>query len=340
MTSGGARPGSSAASRTRPPGTAYLGIDLGATTLSVVVGDETGEVIGRFHGQTPSGPDGTALAEAVLGGVRAACDDAGCDPTAIVAAGIGAIGPLDPAAGAVIDPVNLPGIDRIELVEPVAQLVDADVRLHNDATAAAIGERFYAADNPPDLVYLTISTGIGAGVISDGRVIAGHRGNAAEMGHVTLDPTSDLRCGCGARGHWEALCGGSNLAAHARSLAPEFETDLQLDQATPATLLAAAGSDPLATHLAERIGTWNAIGVSILVHAYDPARVVAGGAVARNHPGTILDPIRDELPEHTLESPPPIDVTELGSGATVRGALASALTGGDGAVDGNADRNR
>lgn len=340
MTSGGTRPASSAVSRARPPGTAYLGIDLGATTLSVLVGDEAGEVIGRFDGQTPSGRDGMGILEAVLDAIRTACDDAGCDPTAIVAAGIGAIGPLDPAAGAVVDPVNLPGIDRIELVEPVARLVDADVRLHNDATAAAIGERFYAANTPADLVYLTISTGIGAGVISDGHVIAGHRGNAAEIGHVTLDPTSDLRCGCGAFGHWEALCGGSNLAAHARRLAPEFDTDLLLDQATPATLLAAAGSDPLATHLAERVGTWNAIGVSLLVQAYDPARVVVGGAVARNHPGTILDPIRDELPEHTLESPPPIELTELGAEATVRGALASALTGGDGAVDGNADRNR
>lgn len=334
MTSGGARPESAAGSRTRPPGMAYLGIDLGATTLSVLVGDETGNVVGRFRGRTPSGPDGDAIVEAVLNAIRAACDDAGCDPTAVVAAGIGSIGPLDQAAGAVVDPVNLPGIDRIDLVGPVAELVDADVRLHNDATAAAIGERYYATGDPADLAYLTISTGIGAGVIADGRVLRGHRGNAAEMGHVTLDSSSALRCGCGARGHWEALCAGSNLPAHARSLADEFDTDLQLEDVTPASLLAAAGSDPLATRLVERVGTWNAIGVSLLVHAYDPARVVVGGALARNHPTTILEPIREELPAHTLESPPPVALTELSEEATARGALASALTGGDGAVDG------
>lgn len=285
-------------------------------------------------GQTPSGPDGDAIVEAILDAIRTACDDAGCNPTAVVAAGIGSIGPLDPAAGAVVEPANLPGIERIDLVEPVAHLVDADVRLHNDATAAAIGERYYAAGNAADLAYLTLSTGIGAGVIADGRVLRGHRGNAAEIGHVTLDPSSALRCGCGAQGHWEALCAGSNLPAHARSLADEFDTDLQLAEATPESLLAAAGSDPLATHLVERVGTWNAVGVSLLVHAYDPARVVVGGALARNHPRTILEPIRETLPAHTLESPPPVELTELGEEATVRGALASALTGGDGAVDG------
>lgn len=334
MTSGRARPESGSASGTRPPGMAYLGIDLGATTLSVLVGDESGDVVGRFRGQTPSGPDGDAIVEAILDAIRAACEDAGCNPTAIVAAGIGSIGPLDPAAGAVVDPVNLPGIDRIDLVGPVAALVDADVRLHNDATAAAIGERYYAPGSPANLAYLTLSTGIGAGVITDGRVLRGHRGNAAEVGHVTLDPSSALRCGCGARGHWEALCAGSNLPEHARSLADEFETDLHLEEATPASLLDAAGSNPLATHLAERVGSWNAIGVSLLVQAYDPARVVVGGGLARNHPTTILEPIREELPAHTLESPPPVALTELGEEATVRGALASALTGGDGAIDG------
>lgn len=311
--------------------TAYLGVDLGASTIRVLVGDAEGGTVGRYRTPTPQGGDGEAVVDAVLAAIRAACAEADRDPTEVVAAGIGTVGPLDPAAGAVVDPVNLPAVERIELVAPVAGLLDADVRLHNDATAAAIGERYAAPDDPANLVYLTLSTGIGAGVIADGRVLRGHRGNAGEVGHVALDPDAAVECACGGVGHWEALCSGANLSAHARAIADEgVPTDLDLDESDPADLLSAVGEDPLATELAERVGSWNALGVATLVQAYAPARIVIGGAVARNHTGTILDPIREELPAYCLEPPPPVDLTTLGDEATVRGALASALTGGDG----------
>jgi len=312
--------------------TAYLGLDLGASNLRAIVGDAEGEVLGRRQRETPRNGDGEAVVDAVLDAGREACRRAGVEPAEVAAAGIGTVGPLEPDAGAVLDPVNLPGVDRLDLAEPVARRLEADVRLHNDATAAAIGERFVADGDPADLVYLTLSTGIGAGVLADGRVLTGHRGNAGEVGHLTLDPDSSLECGCGSPGHWEALCSGENLPAHARAIAAEgVPTDLDLATADAATLLSAAGRDPVATRLAERMGRWNAIGLATLVQAYDPERIAVGGAVARNHPETVLGPIREELPERCLTSPPPVELTELGDEATVRGALASALTGGTGA---------
>lgn len=312
--------------------TAYLGLDLGASNLRAIVGDGDGEPLGRHRVETPRDGGGEAVLEAVLDAGREACRRAGVDPADVAAAGIGTVGPLDPDAGTVVDPVNLPSVDRIDLVEPVARAFDADVYLHNDATAAAIGERFAAAGDPANLVYLTISTGIGAGVVVDGRVLEGHRGNAGEVGHVTLDPDSPLECGCGSAGHWEALCSGENLPAHARVIAAQgVATDLDLAAVDAETLLSAAGNDPVATRLAERIGTWNAVGVATLVQAYDPERVVVGGAVARNQPDTILGPVRERLPELCLSPSPPVELTRLGTEATVRGALASALTGGTGA---------
>ena len=320
--------------------TTYLGLDLGANTIRAVVGDDTGAVVGRSQRDTPAGPDGTAVVEAVEAAIREACEAGGCEPCDVVAAGIGSVGPLDLRAGAILDPVNLPGVERVDLVEPVARLLDADVRLHNDATAAAIGERFAAEDDPANLLYLTLSTGIGAGVIADGRVLRGHRGNAAEVGHVTLDPDADVRCGCGAVGHWEALCSGANLPDHARAIADRRgETALDLDDVSAAELLGAVDGDPLAADLADRVGTWNAIGVAMLVQAYDPSRVVIGGAVARNHPETILGPIRKRVPAHCLGSPPPIELTSLGDEAGVRGALASALTGGSGSRSAGPERS-
>lgn len=310
----------------------YVGVDLGATHLRAVVGDRTGKIHGRERRSTPAGPDGEAVTAAVVEAVEAACADAGVEPSAIRAAGVGSIGPLSLEEGAVVDATNVPGVGRIDLVDPLADRLDADVRLHNDATAGAIGERFAADEDVRNLVYLTLSTGVGAGAIVDGHVLTGAEGNAVEVGHVTLDPDAPVRCGCGATGHWEAMCGGANLASYAEALACEEElpTDLDLPDCSPADLLEAAGSDPLATRLAERIGRWNALGVATLVHAYDPAAVVVGGAVARNHPETILDPVRARLPDACLVEPPPVRLTTLGDETVVRGALASAITDGSG----------
>ena len=153
----------------------YVGVDLGATNVRAVVGDETATVLGSDERRTPRGPSGIAVTEAVLSVVRRACEDAAVDPSEAVAAGIGSIGPLDLAAGVVQGPANLPDtVERIPLVGPVSQLLDTDeIHLHNDTVAGVIGERFHAERNPDDLVYLTISSGIGAGVSVDGSVLSG-----------------------------------------------------------------------------------------------------------------------------------------------------------------------
>lgn len=315
------------------PDLAYVGVDLGATRVRAIVGDGSGAVLGRRRRATPAGAEGPTVAQCVLEAVADACEDAGVEPADVAAAGIGTIGPLAPAEGAVVDPVNLPAVDRIDLVEPVAGLLDADVRFHNDATAGAIGERFAAPGDPANLVYLTLSTGVGAGAIVDGRALLGRAGNAVEVGHATFDPDAPVTCGCGSPGHWEAFCGGANLPDHAAVLAREtgLGTDLDPPACTPADLLSAAGSDPLATHLVERMGAWNAVGVAMLVHAYAPETIYVGGAIARNHPEAVLEPIRSRLPDLCLVDRPPVRPTTLGDEAVVRGALASAITGGTGA---------
>lgn len=313
-------------------GLAYVGVDVGATRLRAVVGDDAATIRGHARRSTPADGPGDAIISAVIETVTAACDEAGVAPESVTAAGVGTIGPFATAAGAVVDPSNLPGVDRIELVEPLASLLDADIFVHNDAVAGAIGERHAADGDPANLVYLTLSTGVGGGAIVDGTVLTGQQGNAVEVGHVTLSPSARVTCGCGAVGHWEALCGGANLPAYATAIADETDLETSLDPraCSPRELLSAAGSDPLATRLVSRMGEWNAIGVAMLVHAYDPAIVHVGGAIAVNHPETVLDPIRSRLPGLCLVDPPPVRLATHGDTAVVRGALASAITGGTG----------
>jgi len=320
---------------------AYAGVDLGATNVRAIVADADGTPLASARRGTPRGPNGAAVTDAVLDVLRAALDDASVSPTDVDAVGIGSIGPLDLATGVIENPSNLPeGIGRIPLTGPISNLVDLDegeVSLHNDTNAGCIGERFYADRNPDDMAYLTISSGIGAGVCVDGKVLAGWDGNAGEVGHMTVDPAGKRTCGCGKKGHWEAYCSGNNIPKYAADLHADdpVETSLPMDAVVGEDLTAVdvfshAAHDDFARHVLDRVADWNTMGVANTVHAFAPLVIYVGGAVALNNPELVLDPIRERLDELVFINVPEIELTTLGDDAVVRGALASALTGGTG----------
>jgi len=310
----------------------YAGVDLGATKIRAVVGTDA-VVTGADRRPTPQGPSGIDVTEAVLDALRAACDDAGVEPRSLAAAGLASFGPLDIAEGVVRNPANLPdSIDVIPLVGPVENLIGGPVYLHNDATAGVIGERFEAATNPDNMVYLTISSGIGAGVVADGTVLRGWDGNAGEVGHVTVDPRGAMTCGCGRPGHWEAYCSGENIPRYAKYLHDGEETLLPLDspEFDAATVFEYAGTDDFADRVIERVTAWNVQGVAAVVHAYAPLVVSVGGAVALNNPELVVDPLGERIEEELVANVPEIRVSTLGNDVVVQGALASAMTGGTG----------
>jgi glucokinase len=314
----------------------YAGVDLGATNIRAVVADDEGTILGSHRQSTPRGPTGIAVTEAVLSALRAACGDGGIDPTTIRAAGIGSIGPLDLAEGAIENPANLPdSIDRIPLTGPVEKLIASDeVHLHNDTIAGVIGERFHSDRNPDDMVYLTISSGIGAGVTVDGSVLSGWDGNAGEVGHMVVDPQELLTCGCGKDGHWEAYCSGNNIPRYARFIHDQDPVDTVLPLEDPdfdaADVFAHAGEDDLADYVIDQVAHWNTMGVANIIHAYAPLVIYVGGAVALNNEELVLDPIRDRLDDMVFTNLPEVELTTLGDDVVVEGALASALTAGTG----------
>ncbi|NHN57498.1 MULTISPECIES: ROK family protein [Halorussus] len=315
----------------------YAGVDLGATNVRAAVADDEGDVVSVHRADTPNGPTGIAITEAVLECLREACAAADVDPTQIAAAGIGSIGPLDLAEGAVENPANLPDtIDRIPLTGPVGQLIDSDaVYLHNDTVAGVIGERFYSDRNPDDMVYLTISSGIGAGVCVDGQVLAGWDGNAGEVGHMVVDPRGRRTCGCGREGHWEAYCSGENIPEYAGLLAEDagrLDTDLPLDDPdfSAADVFERAGDDEFADHVVEQVAHWNALGVTNIAQAYAPLVIYVGGAVALKNEALVVDPIRERLDDLVFNNVPDVQLTNLGDDVVLKGAIASALTGGTG----------
>ena len=314
----------------------YGGVDVGATNLRAVVGRPNG-VVAKAKRPTPQARNGIAVTEAVLALLGEACSDAGIEPTELRAVGIGAIGPLDLAAGAIGSPANMPdAIEQIPLEGPISELVGSErVYLHNDTIAGVIGERFYSERNPADMLYLTISSGIGAGVCVDGEVIGGWDGNAGEVGHMTIDPDGAMTCGCGQPGHWEAYCSGEGIPAYARFLHDGDPTALPLDEEDfdAAAVFAHAASDDFAASVIDRVGEWNALGVANLVEAYAPLVVSVGGAVALNNAEHVVEPLREQVSEIVFNNVPEIRLTALGEDVIVRGAMASAMTGGTGDRD-------
>ncbi len=314
----------------------YAGVDLGATNVRAVVGDGEGTVLGQSDRSTPQGPTGIAVTEAVLDVLRAACEDADIAPHRVTAVGIASIGPLDLTEGTVDGPANLPdGIGRIPLTGPVGNLVESgDVYLHNDTNAGCLGQRFFSDRNPDDMVYVTMSSGVGAGVAVDGHLLSGWDGNAGEVGHMIVDPDERMPCGCGGAGHWESYCSGNNIPRYARYVHEhgDHPTDLALDDpdfAAPDVFRAAREGDPLASRVVERVGEWNTVAIANVAHAYAPLVVYLGGAVALNNPDQILDPITESLPAHlTMVNVPDVELTTLGDDVVVLGALASAITEG------------
>jgi glucokinase len=255
----------------------------------------------------------------------------------VSAAGVASIGPLDLAEGAVQNPSNLPDtIDRIPLTGPLSVLLETDrVYLHNDTTAGCIGERFHAERNPDDMAYVTISSGIGAGVCVDGHVLDGWDGNAGEVGHMTLDPHGFMTCGCGKDGHWEAYCSGNNIPSYAYELYqedPGVETAMPVEDPdfSAVDVFEHAGDDEFADYVLDQVAHWNTMGVANVIHAYAPIVIYVGGAVAINNPGRVLDPIRERLDDMVFINVPDVELTTLGDEVVVRGALASAMTGGTG----------
>lgn len=311
----------------------YAGVDLGATNLRAVVADADGTILGSDREPVPRGPNGLAVTEAILDRLRAASAAAGVEPENIKAVGIAAAGRLDLTDG-LVEPTNIP-VGEVPLRGPVSNLLDTEnVYLHKDVAAGVIGERYHAERNPDDMVYLTISSGIGAGIAVDGNILAGWDGNAGEAGHLTVDPAGRMTCGCGHDGHWEAYCSGANIPDYARLLwndadRPETALPIESEEFTAADVFEKS-DDAFAAQVIERLAEWNAMGMANLVHSYAPLVVSIGGAVALNNESLVVDPIRDRLDDLVMTNVPEVRLTALGDDVVVEGALASALTGGTG----------
>ncbi|WP_455364900.1 ROK family protein, partial [[Eubacterium] cellulosolvens] len=181
-----------------------IGIDIGGTNVRAALANDKGQILARLDEKTDklSGPEG--LSRQIIHMIHS------LKTFEIDSIGIGSAGPLDLKEGSIVNSPHL-GYKRIPLVRPLKSEFNIPVYLANDCVAGVVAEKEYGQGKKySNLVYVTMSTGIGAGVYADGRLLLGKDGNAHEIGHITIDYTGALTCGCGCKGHWEAYCGGEN----------------------------------------------------------------------------------------------------------------------------------
>jgi glucokinase len=259
-----------------------VGVDVGGSKIAVLVVDPQLRPRARFTLPTRVGAPDSA-ADAIAGAIRTALGDAGLDVADVAAVGVGVPGRVDPSTGTVSLAVNL-GWHDLPLGPQLADRLGVPVGLENDVRAAAAGlfERGVLGD-VDDLAFVSIGTGIAAGVILDGRLHRGRRGLAGEIGHIVLEP-GGRECACGLRGCLEALAAGPAIAAAARdAVASGRDTSLARVDAPSAidVYAAASAGDAVATGIAASVGRHIARAIHELVMVYDVEVIVLGGGVAR-----------------------------------------------------------
>lgn len=264
-----------------------LAIDVGASRIRAALVDPTDlSVRALSEKPTPQSPDPEAIPLAVVRLVRERLRAEG-----VRTAGVASIGPIDSRRGVIELAPNVAGRPRsIRVADALREeLGVAEVYMANDCNAAAYAEHFArASEGVGDLLYVTVSTGIGGGAVLEGRPVLGRKGNAAEVGHSVIDPSGYMRCGCGGAGHWEAYCSGRNIPAFARRLAEDGEVPRGSglyrlvtggDADTRQVFELYRTGDEASRPFFSRLAVLMAAGLSTAINLFSPDVLVLGGAV-------------------------------------------------------------
>lgn len=248
----------------------------------------------------------------------------------VEAISIAAAGPLDPERGIVIDASNIPGWKAFPLRDRLAKRYHIPIFVGNDGNLAAVGEwRFGAGQGHHHVLYITISTGIGGGVISNDCLLEGAHGMAAELGHIVVLPDGPL-CSCGARGHLEAVASGPAIARYINEQIAKGRTSRLVSSSNLSAREAAEAArlgDELAVEAFHLAGTFLGQALAGFLHIFNPSIVIFGGGVSQSG-ALIFDPMRESM-KRFIMAPAYLDdleiaIARLGDNVGLLGALAQA----------------
>ena len=273
-----------------------LALDIGGTKVAagVVAPDGEARSFQVAPSRTERGPE--AMLDDLFQLGRTSVEDSGVPWTEITAVGIGCGGPLDAAEGILLAPPHLPGFHDVPVAALAERAFERPALLENDGTAAAAAEhRFGAGVGVRNMVYLTISTGVGGGAVIDGRLYRGAAGNGGEFGHVTVDWRGRVCRGCGRHGCLEAYVSGTSISERALEGIDPASSLVGLGAPSAADVVAAAvAGDAYARSVWEETIEALACGLTSIVNLFEPELVVLGGGVTRAG-DLLIEPVRETV---------------------------------------------
>lgn len=252
--------------------------DLGGTHLRAATVDQKGRIQSRFKQNTPQVGDANAIVDAIIAAVHEFQKGA-----EISAVSLAIPGTVKVEEGAVVKAPNLPCLDGFRLAAALSSQLELPVTLENDANAAAVGEMWQgAAVGCKTIICLTLGTGVGGGIILDGKLWHGVDGAAAEIGHMCVDPFGGVACPCGSRGCLEVFASATAIVRMTREASPRYpDSILQGVEDRTAKMIFEAGQqgDELALEIFRRMGVYLGIGLANLINILNPEMIVIGGGV-------------------------------------------------------------
>ncbi len=251
-----------------------IGVDIGGTKIAVAAVDGLGTIAGRATFATEAELGFERAVGRIVESAHAVLAQAGWAPGELCGAGVGCTGPVSAERGVINNPYTLGGWNDCDIVSALGSAMRLRVRLENDADAAALGECFAGAGRGfRQVVMLTLGTGVGGGVVIDGRVYRGTRGEHPELGHIPIDP-SGPQCYCGTTGCLEAIASGTAIAA--AGSAAGYRTSHEVFNA-------AAEGQPSARAIVERAQRAMETAAWTIAHTFMPERIVLGGGIIDEH---------------------------------------------------------
>ena len=251
--------------------------DLGGTHLRAAMVDQQGRIQSRYKQNTPQGDDPNAIVEAVVKAVHEFGN------ARISAVSLVVPGTVNVEEGAVVKAPNLPCLDGFRLASALSSRLDLPVIIENDANAAAVGEMWQgAAAGCRTIICVTLGTGVGGGIILDGKLWRGVDGAAAEIGHMCVDPFGGVACTCGSRGCLEVFASATAIVRMTREASPRYpDSVLQQEDGWTASMIFEVGKqgDELALEIFRRMGVYLGIGLANLINILNPEMIVIGGGV-------------------------------------------------------------
>jgi glucokinase len=313
-----------------------LAIDLGGTKFLAAVISSRGEIVCRQYKPTLADEGTDAVVNRILYTIDNLRSRTNLGPSSLSCIAIAAAGAIDSVRGIVTDSPNLPGWHDIPLKDLMEKATGIRTLVMNDASAAALGEyTFGAGRGVHNLIYLTVSTGIGGGIIVNGKLYNGASGSAGEIGHTTIDINGPY-CSCGNIGCLEMLASGKAVAREAqRVISQGTKTSIlefaegELQNVTAQTVAAAAQKgDAVAKAIVAKAANYLGVGIVNLVNIFNPDMIVVGGGMAKMG-DMLLDGARKVVTERAFQLPGQlvrIVPSQLGDDAGILGAVAFART--------------